>query len=161
MTRWQAGPSRKMWAPRSELIIWGPLKPMLFQLLRPCPGWTFLRALAQTAVEFRKQFFRVCVCGNLRLLVHYFQWRLSAPWAPFTRVTVAGDWSASGREYVASNEDFHTVDSPRKFSRRQNCRLKTGESTTAELLSGLSEGSLHGIYTWIVTKNSSVGLCRV
>jgi len=181
MTRWQAGPSRKMWAPRSELIIWHPLKPMFFHLFRPCPGWNFLRARAQTAVEFRKRFFRVCgvcvcvcvvcecvcvvcecvsvcvvcecvcvwvfvwcvcgvyvvcvcgvyvvcvcvvcvwvcvcgvwvcvVCGNLILLLHYFQGRLRALWAPFTQVTVAGYWSASSREYVASNEGFHTVDS--------------------------------------------------
>ena len=39
---------------------------------------------------------------------------------------VAGEWSASDREYMASSEDFHTVDHLRKVSRRQNhCRLSS------------------------------------
>lgn len=41
-------------------------------------------------------------------------------------VIVAGDWSVSGREYMADSEGFHKVDCLCKFSRLQNyCRLSS------------------------------------
>ena len=77
----------------------------------------FMWLIARTSVRSLSSYL---VCFSYRYLK-----RNSPPLCPFhVGFIVAGDWSASDRECMASSEGFHKADCLSTISRRQNyCRL--------------------------------------